>query len=1280
MPMRALAVLLALLVAPASVWGVDLFLSGGDVVDTASGTGTDSLDFDEEGTANEDEDIRVQTALRHKTSNGGHDSSQFTFRVDAASGEAAYYRLLTNASCTAASTPFACCTGSKTGSCPTTISGTRLCVGWNLHVGASPPSGDRRHVEIRYDSDLDGAPDASGCIATLQNDRDIVVSVVDTSAPNTFGTAAVVTGERHCSDNALTSCTQNSECASGSCLTCDTANGTGCYFAGLELCETHFGATMACDLWVNGRRVVSGGSGKPVVPQGPIQDVWIGATGTESETLPAYFDDVVLNNSDRARLGFVARTVPSDDGDVVAWGVAGCSTGAEYACIDDYNVSSFLLGTDETTTNKKNKAETFDGTSPDVSVGSLTVSSVESVLVGQPGTSSTVRYLTHELLVCPTPTTCANTSPVTFLVEPLTATSRVLSRVLATTSPVVGAPTWNNANLPALGVRYATTNQYPGGGVFIDIEAALHYIRAVRPDAPQRVTLRDQNKGPDDGKVMIASFGDSTNAGTQSLQCQGGVGAGTLCAFQDYCPNVNDETRDHPTGGCLGVDAVCQTCQLRRLEFNGGAGYPCGPNNDSATCNLGTCAGESTGGCGDGLDGTCSGDDSVLCSCDSDCNLGNCDTCSNANCASQTPASTCVDSCPGGECPTARAGWGDYIASGADGVVRCGVGGISSLTLASASYWPKLIELAQVDCVLVAGTATGVCRCGTNADCDGTTGGGTCAAGTCSGGACTYDATVSCTVNADCNRCTAGDPQRVECTAANSCQTPYLCDLPNADYISLLIGYNDLTGGHAPRCQTWEAAAVAVCADDCVDMPCAGDADCSVVSSASKCYGEFFTGTDNVGCYSKLGILTPSCTMSNAPCKVSGDCPIAGQSCLGGNLGDAHLPGTFGICTCTIGAGECPLGHICKNGAASSGEGFCWKTCTVNGDCGTNGICAAGGYCQGICSCPEDACPGAKCQTGGTTCDNDIDCLPNVVLGQGQSAGYTWTFSPSCDLGTGKCKCTGPNRCRTYPDCQKQYAEQARVQGHWFTLQWIQSMQDQVAALSESDGRPLILVNTLPGLGLESYNQQPARECTLLRTDGEQLLAKIAGHLLADPGRFPHVVDARRAGHRLPRTVAFTDDVHFTPRLSEVVGGANTTYLDSLNTCGVGARETAAPQRYCRHTDDRWKTCAGGSNAGKSCAVDGDCPSSTCSVAAAPCTTSADCTGTQTCQLRSCVCACGHTNECVNWFGSGHSCVSGTCQKSGTDSCAAVGSGTCSSGVCSSGCPDSASGDACRVE
>jgi hypothetical protein len=1263
--MRALVVGLVLVARVAS--GAIVWMSSLEGPDSGTlGTSADSLECTvtqpgSDASAGLDDLTASPVAVPHNGRNGGHATSRLTFRVNTTSGNAGYCEVGANTACTGSGTPYACCTGSGTGSCA--FAGlTQGAIGWHMHQNGTPA------VAYIAAEVLETSSRTRGCFARVNTDRTLTVCYNDCATGANFGTTAATLRRDFCTGGACTTdadcspdkglcdttagtcsnvtracaaATQATDCPSGqTCATCSTTTGHGCYHPGLELVQVNQGSRLLCELWMDGQKVISGAP--TALAPGAITAFRFGHTNGAAGTVVASFDDIVITSDDRAGYGYVAAVMPTSDGPEMTCVADTCGGGSTMErCVDDWENGSTYDGTglQGTMQCRSGKVGTFsrlrDGSGNGINPGQLSVPAVQTVVAGRTGGNDTAASgygIFTRLLLCSAVGTCEHQSASEHesVVPFQTSTHREIDRALYATTPDAAATTWNAETLSRLGIRIRATAPDDS---HLRVGALTAYVRVRRPDQPPPITLRDHDLGPNDGVVTVCTNGDSTNGGTFSVTCQGGANAGAACSQDSYCADFY-ATRDKPFGGCDATDAVCQTCQNRRAEFGGGAGYPCGPNNQTSsgvngTCNLGTCSG-----------GFCTGDTSVACpGGDGDCDLGNCDTCSNADCTSQTPASTCIESCPDGVCPTNRTAWGDFLTGttcpdgsacsiGADNIIRSAVGSETSTTFASGR---DMLLLQGRDLWAVALTGSGgSCECSTGADCG-------------SGGACTN------------GLCTAGDANKVACQSSVTCNIPggLYCRLPQCDYVIWWEGINDTVSyGGNPDCtgvlgvRGDSAVDNGTCNLGCPRMACLADSTCTTDRAAdSECIaGQYLSGLRAGDPCTQSNSVSGTCSVQTQSCNVTADCP-ASFTCTGGT---PNAPTHTGYCDCGADADPGPCSLYDGGGLTfACRANVCRRKCTADNQCGTGLTCPAGSprVCQGRCTCPcdSDDIPGFP---NADNCTTDADCTPRTI----SDAFLSRAYQGSCI--EGKCRCCGSVSCRD-GTCDAQADRWQGQHGHHVLLDAIAQIKANMAALNtgDTDGGPVWIWSTL------SPTNEPECSMTHGPVRDQTYVHKVNQHLLTDTTTYPHVLDMAgcEAMSGYAKADLYEDNVHPGTLLAAILGGCAVQKTQSLNVCATQAGTPwSTAQRYCRSNAGAWTT--------------------------RTCTENASCRAQEVCAIRGCgTCTCSGASDCA---ASGGTCTSGQCVAGDAARTACTKDDDCASGkTCTfddANCP--ASGDSCNEE
>lgn len=1234
MTLRRASLALPVLLLATLAHAKPIFISGFDGTDNTT-SNTDSYEFTENlagGAA--DADVNLTTARVHDDADGGSSSSRHALLSQPATGKSAWYSMVSDLN----------------------PGDNSVTLGVSVNV-ESPPSAERTIAAITMPGGT------AGCYATVDANRQI--SLYFNSSANSWGTTTTSNGalkKNACSSNPQQACTTGT-------VTSDCASGDTCslfYWAGIEITQNVQTANIViCELYIDGVPVFTGTAktiGGGIVAK--MANVAIGVSNLGAGTTggaTVYYDDLVIDDGgQRAGFGYVAAKYPNTTGLTTSWNTETCkpSPGATVVqCVDDYDeaTNSYVYyptndQEDNLKTGNSNKVEEFSGTRPTVTLRTgESASAVEILAFGRTNTTNATRKLTTSIMVCPTgvcqdssgvqcagAATCTCTNPGA---DGLSCTSTTGDNAccVKSDSPVTTITTSSQVTSPKLWMRYLTTvPPVPGVGAWTDlvnqlgmriksgptetqstrIGALLEYIRVRKADSKDSITLRDHNKGTDDGLISIAFFGDSTLAGTLSIQCQGGTSPGVNCGQASYC-SWDDAQRDKPSGGCgdpaVALDnTLCQTCANRRGDFGSGAGYACTADAD---CALGTCT---SSGCDNGLANCCTGDSSVSCTVNGDCALGTCAT-----------TATCVASCPGGGvCPTDRAGWAGNIPAlvPADVLLKCGQGSEDTGGVLQGRF-DRIVEGKgenvsffgnTSNCSALAGT--GKCTCSTDADCGG--GASSCASGL----------------------CVSGSANQAKCTSQSACAAGMFCQFPPPDYIVGIEGYNDHFsttlfegggGGEDPQCSGLGGSDAKWCPQivaspsgyQCGQTACTQASDCS--GTGAECDGRLIGAT---GRCVQSGFGT-TCTLQTSYCATAADCG-AGMTCDG-----VISPGlATGVCRCTADA-QCPASYAC---VGASGKKLCRHTCTVDADCAPDATCDTSTFsptkvCKGRCNCPCDR----------ISCTKDGDC-GGTLLTQRTSGLRSRFLQGRCNLDSGTCAncgqstCAttagGPCSCATNGDCGgggvcdgtrkvctagdalklacrgdldcgthrcmstwPQFLQWRR--GHQgLAVQVYRTMQGRVDALNEGTSAPVLLFGGLPTAGGMTSGGilNTDASCSAFNADREYN-ESIGPELLAlFPAR--HIIDFRSSEYERNRTRLgyHADFVHFSALGSASISQIVADKLNALNVCLK--TDGVTPQRYCRKPNGAW--------ADTGCGNPTTCPLT--------CTTTTDCGGAGNCVRRKC--------------------------------------------------------------
>jgi hypothetical protein len=1231
------AVLLLACAAPAAA--TPLWFDSGDAVDCAAytATGCDSLLWTTETNVASAEDgdlslVKIADGLVQNGENGGDASSLFALKLNYTTNEASYY-----------TTPRALALNQST-----------LTLGFRFYLSANPTAAKTIAMMVESDG-------GEGCNIRVGTDGKLSVYYEwPIGEATTFGTSAVAITPKACwaatDKTSVANCTAASGCASGytcgnASSVCDAATGAGCYFAGLELTQENLttpgGAggygKVRCTLRQNGRVIVAG----EVVPVGkpnPITNVRVGNIVSSSGTFVASMDSFVLDDSTRAGHGFMAVSVPTAEGVTVSgsalWQEDTCGAGVatRFRCVDDLAAGVFAAGTGDYihTSSAANKVQHLRFGALAAPSSGTALGGIGLTLLGRAAsTNAATRTLISKPMLCEGTTTCAAPQfggAVTTVVAADT-TDRALTQIVTTTAPGGNAP-WGASHVSRLGVQVASSPANDGQS---RLAAALAVGFYGRPDAVAVSRLREGNAGTDDDRRTIAFVGHSNTGGTIGGTCEGGPTPGTACNQLDYA-SWDPLERDSPTGGCFGDHTVVRTCRLRKAEFNGSGGFPCGTcsvsgdcenggtcaltcaggTNDGTTCTTngnctgggvclgvcstadaecpvtgGTCTGDSSNG--DGIkEGACSQNTSIPCDGTADCNgLGGvCDS-----------TATCVLSCgAGGSCaqPNGYAGIAAANITATTALV-CSQGAEGTTELLN-NRWTRILQGIEPSCQAIVGT--GRWQCTVSGDCPG---GGTCTSGLCVGGSGCRGfkagdfAGKTCTVNADCG--TAG-------TCLTLAQGNYCaCQFDPPDVLYVHSGAADVVAAYdGPNCAEPQALVATwhgVCADACVP-----DAEADLCTTDAEARAAARTPPDGAPDARCLGVDMatagqlctggPTCTAQIGNCHNSTDCPY-GQTCTqSATTVQATLP--VGLCECASDA-QCPADHSCVGSRCRKQCGVCSGGTAPGSACGVSADCPG----SGTCGSPSDAmcvtvgtassvlkqctgstpyvCQGrANCPCSRTACTVDADCPVNTPTLKGRP----WRLTGICTAG--HCaQCGVVNGA-----CED--AAYSHARGNWTTnlnphhvlSDDFLAFQAVIDALGESDRRPLLLPLTEPthtGTGCVQYTDP-------------YYLGIGSQHLLTT---LPRTIDARAELARYPSEQMYAEclngvrgQVYGVERAVHYTGPAGRTNGCLAPTLISGAEVVSAV--VLDYTD-----------ALNTCAV-GRCRSSSLTYGP-PCGSDADCTG-----------------------------------------------------------------------
>lgn len=1183
-----------------------LWVSGIEAVDATAGTSRATLELTEVGTAASTTAYPVtqnQSAIGivHNQNNGGSSTSQWGKLYEPAT------------------------TLTRFDTVPVSPRELLLCASIALHVDSIPAAAD-----VLVFQDTTGSQ--AGCGVRLNTDRTFTPwyrSAATTSWAATAQRAEI----NHCSGDPLIECTTGTDCPSGTCTSCasNMATGTGCYFAGLEMCESVQGGVATCELRLDGAVVAKNSTVPAIAPVG-VGEVQFGIVAKAATSSPRIqIDDVVINDGARAGFGYVEKLAPDGSDGARTWSKNSCGgTGPQhYPCLDrfqttpwEYHAASFL------SVSSGDQQEAMTSMTPLSALPTgAKVDAVETLIFGRSvNTSAATREITVHTLRCPTGISCvvADTSPL--IVVAATTNERLLGRRIALKSvtPDGATPeTWSAANAAQLGFRMTTSAASTGG---IRVVEALQYVFVRRQDAGTPITIADRNIGVNDGIKVFASSGDSLNGATASAVCSGGSNDGEYCTsgVTHYC-SWDSIDRDEPN--CLGINANCQVCTGRRSE-NGGSGYICTADAQcpvsGATCNTGT--------------GLCSANTAVPCAIDADCNNlgGSCET-----------TATCVEACPGGSCP-GHGGWGANVQGliAADIILVCSVGGETSQYNVSNRL---LITMQGEDGYCSAIQGTGQCGCTSGADCD---------SGTCTSGRCVGGADGACQDNLGCKTCTLDS----HCGTGAYCREGRCaCRFPPVDALAMLEGVNDTLEVPAAECNEVDAVRAPLydnggLCDACASTPCINDTTCtSAIGQGSWCAGYNATvGPDDPCVANSTGV---QCTAAITPCRVSSDCPAGLSQTCSVNLPTAV--GKPGRCQCAA-DGNCPAGYTCEGS-------ICRNDCTTaDSQCVTQGT-----PFTGVCDTAADACKGrCTCPCEATPCTTAADC--EIRTGIVNPLGPTWTNRGECVAG--RCRGCGFALCVNDPSTAYTRSQTIpQAMSRHFGLQY-QTAQAAADLFGGSDGGPLIIAGMHP-----RYYGNKDEGCGPF-TWAHPVILESGNWWVRN--NMPYVFDLGPAFDRRPVQTTYTAIVHFQDPANILAGEILAERVNALNTCAAGmcllpGQEVgpacgadadctggatcylaqATPSRYCRNANGTWDASAD------------------------PCSATDPCTAPETCELRPCRCTCTTTKDCQDWFGASAACTGSPlrCTIAAADACTTVYGASYTCDTTSKKCETTGNADICTA-
>lgn len=1154
--MRAVAgLILALVAATAGALEPPFVISTFDEANDQTGTATDLIGgrglCTIEASADQDVSTPLCTNARcSRTENGGHTSSRRSGQLDLTSGEVGGWKLCED------------------------VSVDRLAIGFAFHspsaggVGTAGGGAEERTL-ARV---MQGA--SEGCRVTQDDSRTVRLYF----GGDLIGTAAQLGYANSCSGDTEAGCSLDADCVSDDCLACSLSDGSGCFWPYGSLEQTNYpsgtGSKVQCILRINGVKQAASDLLPVAGSIAPITNGEVGAPKSgETGTVVMAFDDVAIGQDPLGHLK-VLWLQPSQMAGTPTAVESNCGSGTSYVrCIDDYNLASNYnltgTGTDDTIGAKNGGTATVARWTPalvpdDVPLGA-SIAWVGATVVGRTADDNGAWQTTVSLAQCGAAgVACEKFSTVPSvwnhakLLTPQ-VTGLIYDATVPGSSTAWSVPTVNKvgvqweASIAPAGVRARWT----AGGVVVAIR---------RPDEPVVENAKDHNLGTEDGVSVCAQSGDSIACGTVAGLCRGGSNDGKACNQRSYC-SWDGINKSKPAGDGCNTDAECRTCELRRLEFNAGAGYPCSGSCDFGTCSSGRCTG---------------GDGDIPCAVNADCQMGTCDT-----------TATCIESCPGGTCPP-PAGWPYFSGLACDAVLNCCQDGATTGQLLEIS-WPGLLYGVASNCKHVSGQL-GRCECTSDAECGSVS-------GTCSytdpdnPGRCQGDLRTTCDENSDCasnvclGRCTASDNGRDAAASASACASSRLVTWPAIDYLLPGTGANDRgwLGFSQPDCRQPLSNGVspnAICNNCGTPVTCADHEDCETdVGTGSQCLGRrgaasFFGGAVSDGCMGlQMNGFEPTCSTDTAFCRVDSDCRT-GQTCDGETGG----PAKDGICVSQENA-DCAAGYVHSGG-------LCRKSCSVNADCGEpSGVCASG-ICQGLCTCPCDLIP----------CQSDRDCPARSV-----SLGTTFpvrTARGKCV--SGHCEECGQTTCPSAPEqhaFRNNYIRWAlgdHQAEHYRALDKLIAFE--ATKLGGDTTVPLVIPVTFTSGRAESTP-------VCAGWDGLEVMAnRSAVQLIAER---PLVADVRPCMAPVPWDECFTDVIHTGVACAVAMGECVGGFFASLNSCRTGTGPASRVARYCQEP-------------GESLPSSTLCPDGTCAGAARCvqrlCTTDDDntttgCPGAPTCFL-----------------------------------------------------------------
>lgn len=1121
-----------------------------------------------------------------------------------------------------------------------------------FYVSSAPGSGLRRAIwcaaENNSDTDF-------GCCVAVNDDRSLTLFYQgdesgascssETCGSDAFcfngrcrakwGTtgANTITASSCASDRRL-ACTSSANCPSSS--SCNEE-----LFLELELGQTNQGSLVICELYNAGLPVFTGVALDP--PGSPIGNItneqWgLPAVGETTATATVYADDAVVDNSGiRAGHGYVFRKVISAESTTVGldrWAATSSGPPAKATEIDDYNVGSFAYDSGVNTNNSLRSAneqrkQWLLNATPAVVLGAgETVGAVEVVAAGATSTGGGTRELAVGVLTCHAdPSTCADDTDCCYEPQMSSVASistntspDVLNRYLVETPPINAWGQYVGSGF-AQGVVLDSGNT--GQNLYVGAVALMGFVKKL--DRGELTTIRDRNKGTEDGLRVGCAIGDSTDGATLATTCQGGANDGQICSQPDYCSNIDAQNRDQPFGGCHGDDTVCDTC-------TGNRNINCAVGGD---CDLRPCTG-----------GTCSDGQTLCPNGDTDCNYGSCDT-----------SGVCTPSCPGGDCPDDRPGWSaSLLPLGYDVFIKWPKGGED----AGQFYhdrWPDVQDGkgTATSNGFALGGAPGVCSVG----------GAACASvNDCASGYCQFPKCDDIYFLEPYNGIFAHGLAEIGGPINHGEQTTYLRPHdPECETVFSLQGNGVVYDQPVEYCPQYGASGYARSV-----TPCDSQNECDGISTTSSCLGRCINTAKGCSYDGDPNCSGGGCTIDAPSCSKSDECRIAtgasvARTCsVDTSAFRGALP--IGLCQCTA-DNQCPTGFWC---VVEGSAGLCRRKCDTNGNadcdsgpgdavcdaaaCGSGRVtCSNSGndYCQGRCNVPcnaisattDDDCGsttlwdssatarGGQLRTplvikgkrnpssgncaccglvgcteheallrGGCSCDDNSDCNGGGTCDPNRKVCVGTGSRSNCKLDS---ECDPAERCMR---CQEQADALERVVAG-LPIEVAERMQADINAYPESDQRPALFVIEVPLPGGILTDGSMSNDAACVAAHGSRAYYVDLNNRLAASTVIPSLHKISMAAYNVARHALglLTDHVH-----PNILGGAYWASLirahrEKLNTCVKDS--DGSPQKYCKNANDTF---------------DDDNGTSTC-------TTNADCDTDETCSRRPCVNSDGTTND-----------------------------------------------------